>query len=165
MKNIIITIFLLLIIPITVSANIICNDGTESSTCQECHTGCCSGHNGCTDNPNNNSYKNSDIKKTNKKNSDYKLPITVGLISYILSSIALCLADKKFNIENKILHFYEQHDFLTVINFIVMLGLVVSLGWITIPLYLAKEYSITFEIISIFLITIISYILIIVENG
>ena len=32
-----------------IKANIICNDGSESATCSNCHTGCCSGHLGCTD--------------------------------------------------------------------------------------------------------------------
>lgn len=27
--------------------NIICNDGTVSPTCQDCHRGCCSYHGGC----------------------------------------------------------------------------------------------------------------------
>ncbi len=30
-----------------VKANIICNDGTESPTCKDCHQGCCSWHKGC----------------------------------------------------------------------------------------------------------------------
>lgn len=53
-KNKIIFILLLtfLILPGTVYANIICNDGTESKTCGDCHRGCCSGHEGCTSNPN-----------------------------------------------------------------------------------------------------------------
>lgn len=28
--------------------NIICNDGTPSPTCKDCHRGCCSHHGGCT---------------------------------------------------------------------------------------------------------------------
>ena len=39
-------------IPMAVKANIVCNDGTVSSSCGECHRGCCSRHGGCTDNPN-----------------------------------------------------------------------------------------------------------------
>ena len=30
-----------------VFANIMCNDGTESPTCSDCHQGCCSWHGGC----------------------------------------------------------------------------------------------------------------------
>lgn len=28
--------------------NVICNDGTPSPTCKDCHRGCCSHHGGCT---------------------------------------------------------------------------------------------------------------------
>ena len=31
-----------------VSAGIICNDGTRSNSCNDCHQGCCSRHGGCT---------------------------------------------------------------------------------------------------------------------
>lgn len=31
-----------------VKANIICNDGSVSNTCTDCHKGCCSKHGGCT---------------------------------------------------------------------------------------------------------------------
>ena len=44
---------ILLLLPLSVKANIICNDGTTSATCTDCHTGCCSRHGGCTDSPNN----------------------------------------------------------------------------------------------------------------
>jgi len=67
MKRIIILI-LLLSIPIVAKANIVCNDGTESPTCLDCHTGCCSGHKGCANNPNYNYHKNKNI--TQKKNSN-----------------------------------------------------------------------------------------------
>ena len=43
-----------------VSANIVCNDGTVSPTCTDCHRGCCSHHNGCSSSGSytNNSYNN-----------------------------------------------------------------------------------------------------------
>lgn len=54
-----------LFIPTIVKANIICNDGTISKSCQDCHQGCCSRHGGCTNNPNtgesNDSYSDSII--------------------------------------------------------------------------------------------------------
>lgn len=34
-------------LPINVKANIMCNDGTTSPSCQDCHRGCCSHHGGC----------------------------------------------------------------------------------------------------------------------
>ena len=56
-----------LITPIIVKANIICNDGETSPTCEDCHKGCCSGHGGCTDNPN---HSNSGSNSNNKSNSN-----------------------------------------------------------------------------------------------
>lgn len=54
MKKILYIMFIgSLMIPIGVNANIMCNDGTISASCTDCHTGCCSRHGGCTDNPNN----------------------------------------------------------------------------------------------------------------
>ena len=46
----IIIIFILQFVcyPIAVSANIICNDGTISPSCANCHRGCCSHHGGCS---------------------------------------------------------------------------------------------------------------------
>ncbi len=38
---------LLMIVPIHINANIICNDGSVSKTCRDCHQGCCSHHGGC----------------------------------------------------------------------------------------------------------------------
>ena len=50
MKKIILIICLVLVCSFTttVNANIICNDGTVSNTCMDCHKGCCSKHDGCT---------------------------------------------------------------------------------------------------------------------
>ena len=42
-----------LLLPMNIKANIICNDGTTSPSCSDCHRGCCSKHGGCTNNPNN----------------------------------------------------------------------------------------------------------------
>ncbi len=48
-NNIIILFVLTIIfIPNIVSANIICNDGTRSPSCTDCHKGCCSKHGGCS---------------------------------------------------------------------------------------------------------------------
>ena len=41
-------LLILIIIPINVYANIICNDGTMSPSCADCHRGCCSRHGGCS---------------------------------------------------------------------------------------------------------------------
>ena len=48
MKRIFITLFIVVILlPLKVKANIMCNDGTVSPSCQYCHSGCCSYHGGC----------------------------------------------------------------------------------------------------------------------
>ncbi len=56
---------LFLFLPLVVNANIMCNDGTRSPSCQDCHQGCCSHHGGCayggsdSSSSNSNSYSNS----------------------------------------------------------------------------------------------------------
>lgn len=70
-----IIILSLLFVPIVVNATITCNDGTPSPTCEDCHTGCCSRHGGCTDNPNNNSnsYNYEDEDKTTDNYEEYSV--------------------------------------------------------------------------------------------
>ena len=58
MKKYICLLFLILIIPFSVKANIICNDGTRSPSCSDCHQGCCSRHGGCTAQSDNSYYQN-----------------------------------------------------------------------------------------------------------
>ena len=45
---IVIIVIVILSFPIIVRANIVCNDGTISDSCQDCHRGCCSSHGGCS---------------------------------------------------------------------------------------------------------------------
>ena len=53
MKKVLVFIISFLVLFVgNVNANIVCNDGTVSKTCTDCHRGCCSGHDGCTANPN-----------------------------------------------------------------------------------------------------------------
>ena len=52
-----------------VNANIICNDGTVSASCVDCHQGCCSRHGGCTPGASSSSNTN---KKSNSKNRTSK---------------------------------------------------------------------------------------------
>ena len=58
--NNIIVLFVLTIvfIPNIVSANIVCNDGTTSPSCTDCHKGCCSKHGGCSINSSSSSSSN-----------------------------------------------------------------------------------------------------------
>lgn len=53
-KRLYLVLILLLVFPCTIKANIICNDGTVSPKCADCHRGCCSHHGGCSS-----SYSNS----------------------------------------------------------------------------------------------------------
>ncbi len=49
MKRIIVLFLAMLTFyPIAVKANIVCNDGTTSPSCTDCHRGCCSKHGGCS---------------------------------------------------------------------------------------------------------------------
>ncbi len=69
MKKVIILItIILLIIPLKVKANIICNDGTVSPSCSVCSQGCCSHHGGCLS-----SKSRSQTKRKSKTsvNNDY----------------------------------------------------------------------------------------------
>lgn len=93
-------IFVLLInfFPTIVNANIICNDGTVSPSCGDCHRGCCSHHGGCsnrTTNPstysgttsNNSSGGNSSpvIKETPKSSDNSLKTLTVNSESIDIS--------------------------------------------------------------------------------
>lgn len=66
MKKLIVFTTILLIFPFVVNANIICNDGTISPTCVDCHQGCCSKHGGCSNN--NNNVKNNNSNTNSKSN-------------------------------------------------------------------------------------------------
>ena len=59
-------VILIMLLPIVVNANIVCNDGTISPSCGDCHKGCCSSHGGC---PNSSSSSNSTNVETNTNNS------------------------------------------------------------------------------------------------
>ncbi len=64
MKKIIVILCLVILIsPLNVKENIICNDGTISKSCSDCHRGCCSKHGGCSNSSSNSSSNNSSNKK------------------------------------------------------------------------------------------------------
>lgn len=74
---VIIIIIIINILVIDVKANIICNDGTISSGCADCHQGCCSRHGGCTpgytgSSNNSNNYNNS---SSSSAISSYTAPV------------------------------------------------------------------------------------------
>lgn len=68
-------ILILVFLPLKVHANIICNDGTRSATCADCHQGCCSRHGGCTADAQNNG---SDY---NYSSNSYQENSNVGAVS------------------------------------------------------------------------------------
>ncbi len=62
-RSIFLFLVLLTFYPIGVKANIVCNDGTISPGCSDCHRGCCSQHGGCS---NSNSSSSSSSLTNNK---------------------------------------------------------------------------------------------------
>lgn len=80
--KLIIAILLLVFKIEIVSANIICNDGTESPSCGDCHPGCCSHHDGCSNGGSYNYYydtsdydvdKSSNYVSNNNINTQYDI--------------------------------------------------------------------------------------------
>lgn len=68
-------ILILVFLPLKVHANIICNDGTRSATCANCHQGCCSRHGGCTADAQNND------SNYNYGSNSYQENTNVGAVS------------------------------------------------------------------------------------
>ena len=88
-KLILLSLILLFLIPIIANANIICNDGSESPTCSDCHTGCCSGHNGCTTNVHHYSLEK---KKKTKNKGISKIDFVLIVITIVPWLIAFFVA-------------------------------------------------------------------------
>ena len=66
----VIEVFILMIFfPLVVNANIVCNDGTISPSCADCHRGCCSHHGGCSNSSSSSSSSNSS-SNSNSNNSN-----------------------------------------------------------------------------------------------
>ena len=87
-KRMIILTIILFCFCIKVNANIICNDGTESESCTDCHQGCCSGHDGC-------------IKEKNDNNNDYLKYIAIGTGTAVISSASAYVGFKTGSNKNK----------------------------------------------------------------
>lgn len=69
----IIFVLLMSFLPTVVNANIVCNDGTVSPSCADCHRGCCSHHGGCSSgSKNTSSSTNKTSSSSNKTNSSSK---------------------------------------------------------------------------------------------
>lgn len=83
-----IIIVLALLAPLGVRANIICNDGSVSKTCGDCHQVCCSHHGGCASSTVSSSRYSSGIHYINDSETDDDLSsITVLAIVGIIGAI------------------------------------------------------------------------------
>lgn len=74
-KIVIIAVISVFTLPISVKANILCNDGTHSPTCQDCHQGCCSHHGGCATNysyEDYDEYEDDDYENDEDYNDDWE---------------------------------------------------------------------------------------------
>lgn len=96
-------VLLMMFLPIVVNANIVCNDGTISPSCGDCHKGCCSSHGGCS----NSSSSSSSSESTNSNNNNYtnnNVIETPAIVEPPKSSDAtlqeLTIDDKKIDISN-----------------------------------------------------------------
>ena len=101
MKKVLLVLNLLvLFLPMTVKANIVCNDGTLSKSCLNCHSGCCSGHGGCTNTPNSKSSSvgKTTTKKVNVNSNEERFDLLIIILVYVASSIiAGLIASSKNN--------------------------------------------------------------------
>lgn len=64
-RYLVICFMLIVLIPFNVKANIMCNDGSVSKTCKDCHSGCCSHHGGCVSSGGSSSYGSSSYSRIN----------------------------------------------------------------------------------------------------
>ena len=115
MKNNLFLLFIIFLFPICVKANIMCNDGTTSPSCADCHRGCCSRHGGCASGgssyssnsssnnassySNNNSYSAS--KRVVEKSSDNSIrEIKIdGNSVQVSDSMNINLSEKVMNVD------------------------------------------------------------------
>ena len=63
-------VILMMFVPIVVNANIVCNDGTTSKSCMDCHKGCCSSHGGCSNSTFSSSSTNVETNTNNSSSSE-----------------------------------------------------------------------------------------------
>ena len=94
-RKIFLILFFCLLFPVTVDANITCNDGTTSPSCSVCSQGCCSHHGGClsSSSKRDNNYYSGTKKENSNSNNDSSdstawavilflgVPLLIGLFS------------------------------------------------------------------------------------
>ena len=104
-----------------VRANIVCNDGSISPTCQDCHRGCCSHHGGCSSNPGSSSSNSGNTTNNNSlQNSNSSNNIEQPVVEEVKSSDAtlkeVIVDKKKIEIANNM--FYTTKKEVVSINVI-----------------------------------------------
>ncbi len=67
-------LIMLISYPLNVWANIVCNDGTISPSCSDCHRGCCSKHGGCSSNGSSSFSGGNTYSSSNKKPASQEQP-------------------------------------------------------------------------------------------
>ena len=125
MKKIVNYIIIILITinfyPLIVSANIVCNDGTISTGCSDCHRGCCSRHGGCTSNPNsssgsssnNNSSSSNNSSSGNSSSSNNSNPVTENVKSSDATLKNVTVDDQNIPISNN-MEYTTQNEKVTI---------------------------------------------------
>lgn len=101
---------ILILFPINANANIICNDGTESSSCSDCHQGCCSQHDGCAENYNY-SYESEELIDTSSDDATYETDIVEDNEKHISNN-----SDSKDN------NFFSFDTIITLIFLVLIFG-------------------------------------------
>lgn len=77
MKKVIcwISVFLIILFyPMSVMARIVCNDGTISKSCDDCHQGCCSHHGGCSNSSSSSSSGSTNNNSSSSSSSENQKP-------------------------------------------------------------------------------------------
>lgn len=92
-NNIILFVFTIIFIPSIVSANIVCNDGTTSPSCVDCHRGCCSKHGGCSNSSSSSSSSNE--KNSSSSTSTNKKPTTPQVVKSSDTSLKKITIDEE----------------------------------------------------------------------
>ena len=116
-------IIMIFLAPLLVNANIICNDGTTSPRCKDCHRGCCSRHGGCTENSS--SYHRSE-KYINDSN-DNQEQIIDDNDNYNSMSFDEYIKEKGENIEKE--EPYENDNTISPLEIVVfILFFIIPLG-------------------------------------
>ena len=119
--DILIRIIVIIISLLFLRGNIICNDGTISPSCSDCHSGCCSHHGGCSSNLNskrnnyynyNNNYNQMNTEEDDNDFTGWAIMLIIGIP--VLIAIFGEKVENNDNIDNnkksKRELFYEKVD-------------------------------------------------------